>query len=114
MEESIPVVPPPLPLPPMRFLGPWDQLQGLVAQLGLDGHWRELGPCRIHRFRCGVSLNWWPASGEIRLVGPPALCRALQPRLELLLQPPTGRSPSRRTLTPRVQTHRLGRALAFA
>ena len=98
----------------MTFHGPWDQLQGLVAQLGLDGHWRELGPCRTHRFRCSVSLNWWPATGEIRLVGPPALCRALRPRLQLLLQLPTGRSPSRRPLTPRVQTHRLGRALAIA
>ncbi|MFQ6539151.1 MULTISPECIES: hypothetical protein [Aphanothece] len=59
----------------MHFHGSLQDLQALVASLGLPCHWEHKGPFEMAVFDDGESnlrLNWWPGSGELRLVGDPA------------------------------------------
>jgi hypothetical protein len=73
----------------MNFQGSLEELQQLVAQLGVPCRWQHRGAFQMATFDDGVSnlkLNWWPASGELRLVGDPEVRDDMQRRLEALLQ----------------------------
>jgi hypothetical protein len=64
----------------MTFSGTRDELAALVQQLGLPCHWEHKGSFELCIFDDGASnlkFNWWPQTGELRLVGDP------QPRVEL-------------------------------
>lgn len=72
----------------MQFNGSLDQLIALVDQLGIPCRWEHKGAWELGVFDDGVSnlkLNWWPSSGELRLVGDPEVRVDVQERLELLL-----------------------------
>ena len=72
----------------MTFRGSLEELTGVVGQLGLPCHWEHKGAFELCVFDDGVSnlkLNWWPQTGELRLVGDPEQRRDLEPRLAALL-----------------------------
>ena len=72
----------------MTFRGSLEELTGGVGQLGLPCHWEHKGAFELCVFDDGVSnlkLNWWPQTGELRLVGDPEQRRDLEPRLAALL-----------------------------
>ena len=72
----------------MTFSGTPDQLRALVDSLGIPVHWEHKGPYELCVFDDGVSnlkLNWWPESGELRLVGDPEVRQMVEQRLEALL-----------------------------
>ena len=72
----------------MNVQGSLEELQQLVAQLGVPCRWQHRGAFQMATFDDGVSnlkLNWWPASGELRLVGDPEVRDDMQRRLEALL-----------------------------
>jgi hypothetical protein len=68
----------------MQFHGSLQQLQNLVATLGLPCHWEHKGAFEMAVFDDGESnlrLNWWPGSGVVQLVGDPAQRVDLEKRL---------------------------------
>lgn len=72
----------------MNFQGSLEELQQLVAQLGVPCRWQHRGAFEMATFDDGVSnlkLNWWPGTGELRLVGDPEVRDDMQRRLEALL-----------------------------
>lgn len=72
----------------MEFKGSLAELQALVEGLGCVGHWVHEGAFEMLVIEDGVSnlrLNWWPASGALRLVGDPAQRIELEPRLRQAL-----------------------------
>jgi len=72
----------------MTFSGTRDELVALVQQLGLPCHWEHKGAFELCVFDDGASnlrLNWWPESGELRLVGDPELRVDVERRLAPLL-----------------------------
>jgi hypothetical protein len=72
----------------MLFNGSLDELKRLVDQLGVACHWRHMGPFELAVFEDDVSnlkLNWWPQSGELRLVGDPEVRDDMARRLQALL-----------------------------
>lgn len=72
----------------MTFNGTLEQLKDLVHQLGIPTHWEHKGPYELCLFDDGISnlkLNWWPASGELRLVGDPEVRETVEHRLLALL-----------------------------
>ena len=72
----------------MHFRGTHEQLVALVSQLDIPCRWEHKGVWELCVFEDGVSnlkLNWWPASGELRLVGDPEVRLDVQRRLEALL-----------------------------
>lgn len=72
----------------MTFSGSLEELTALVRQLGIPCHWEHKGPFELCVFEDGVSnlkLNWWPASGELRLVGDPEVRDDVARRLASLL-----------------------------
>jgi hypothetical protein len=72
----------------MLFRGSREQLAALVDQLGIPCRWDYKGAWMLCTFDDGVSnlkLNWWPHSGELRLVGDPEVRLDVQRRLEELL-----------------------------
>jgi len=72
----------------MQFKGSLMALQVLVERLGVPCHWQHRGPFEMAVFDDGVSnlkLNWWPETGELRLVGDPEVRDGLAKRLEVLL-----------------------------
>lgn len=74
----------------MTFSGSLEELAALVQQLGVPCHWEHKGRFELCVFDDGVSnlrLNWWPATGELRLVGDPEQRTALERRLAELLAP---------------------------
>jgi hypothetical protein len=73
----------------MQFHGTLEALQALVAQLGVPCRWQHKGSFQMAVFEDGVSnlkLNWWPQSGELRLVGDPEVRDAIARRLAALLE----------------------------
>ena len=73
----------------MQFQGSLEELKALVAQLGVPCHWQHKGVYELALFEDGVSnlkLNWWPQTGEVRLVGDPEVRDDIQKRLQALLQ----------------------------
>lgn len=77
----------------MRFNGSLHELQALVAQLGVPCHWIHKGAFEMAVFNDGVSnlkLNWWPHTGELRLVGDPEVRNTICERLSALLPPTQG------------------------
>lgn len=75
----------------MQFKGSLDALKALVDQLHIPCHWQHKGSYGLAVFDDGISnlkLNWWPATGEIHLVGDPEVRNDAERRLgELLDQP---------------------------
>jgi hypothetical protein len=72
----------------MIFRGTLEELQGLVSQLGVPCRWQHKGSFEMAAFEDGVSnlkLNWWPDTGELRLVGDPEVRDSMEERLQLLL-----------------------------
>ena len=72
----------------MQFKGSLMALQVLVERLGVPCHWQHHGPFEMAVFDDGVSnlkLNWWPETGELRLVGDPEVRDDLVKRLAELL-----------------------------
>ena len=72
----------------MVFNGSLDELKTLVDQLGVPCQWQNKGVFQLAVFDDGVSnlkLNWWPQSGELRLVGDPEVRDTVQRQLEALL-----------------------------
>ena len=73
---------------PMEFNGSLEELKVLVSQLGVPCQWQHKGAFELARFEDGVSnlkLNWWPHSGELRLVGDPEVRDTLERQLRALL-----------------------------
>jgi hypothetical protein len=65
-----------------------EELQALVTSLQLPGHWVHQGAYEMFVVEDGVSnlkLNWWPATGALRLVGDPAQREELMQELSGLL-----------------------------
>lgn len=74
----------------MTFNGSLEELAAVVGQLGVPCHWEHKGSFELCVFDDGVSnlkLNWWPDSGELRLVGDPEQRGDLEARLVQLLAP---------------------------
>ena len=73
----------------MQFTGSSDDLQQLVAALGIHCRWQSRGAFQMAVFEDGVSnlkLNWWPGAGKLELVGDPAQRVELLLRLQALLE----------------------------
>jgi hypothetical protein len=73
----------------MRYGGSLDQLVALVQQLDVPCHWEHKGSFELCVFddgRSNLKLNWWPETGELRLVGDPELRDEVEARLAALLQ----------------------------
>ena len=72
----------------MTFTGTREQLTALVQQLAIPCHWEHKGAFELCVFDDGASnlkLNWWPATGELSLVGDPELRGDVEQRLKDLL-----------------------------
>jgi hypothetical protein len=72
----------------MIFKGSLSQLQDLVNQLGMPCRWQHKGAFQMAVFEDGASnlkLNWWPATGELQLVGDPEVRDHTQEQLQLLI-----------------------------
>jgi len=72
----------------MNFQGSLEELQSVVAQLNVPCHWQHKGVYELALFDDGVSnlkLNWWPQTGEIRLVGDPEVRNDIQGQIQALL-----------------------------
>jgi len=80
----------------VTFNGSIDDLQQLVASLGIPCRWQSRGAFQMAVFDDGVSnlkLNWWPSNGKLELVGDPAQRGDLLLRLKALLeQHPDGKA----------------------
>ena len=73
----------------MNFQGSLEELQSVVAQLNVPCHWQHKGAYELALFDDGVSnlkLNWWPLTGELRLVGDPEVRDDILEKLQVLLQ----------------------------
>ena len=73
----------------MNFNGSIDDLQELVASLGIPCRWQSREAFQMAVFEDGVSnlkLNWWPGDGRLELVGDPAQREDLVLRLQALLK----------------------------
>jgi hypothetical protein len=58
----------------VEFTGSLEELQALLAELGVVCDWVHKGAFEMAVIQDGVSnlrLNWWPASGRLELVGDP-------------------------------------------
>lgn len=74
----------------MHFNGSLNELKVLVAELGIPCRWQHRGAFEMAMFEDGISnlkLNWWPGTGELRLVGDPEVRDDTLRRLEALLKP---------------------------
>jgi hypothetical protein len=72
----------------LQFTGSFDELKDLVTQLGQPGHWVHKGAFEmfvVDDEETNIRLNWWPDSGEVRLVGDPAQREGLEEKLSELL-----------------------------
>lgn len=72
----------------MTFSGSSEQLAAVVQQLGLPCHWEHKGAFELCVFddpKTNLKLNWWPETGELRLVGDPEQRDAVERRLAELL-----------------------------
>lgn len=72
----------------MEFNGSLEELKALVSQLGVPCHWQHKGAFELAVFDDDVSnlkLNWWPRSGELRLVGDPEVREGMERQLVSLL-----------------------------
>ncbi len=72
----------------MQFNGSLEELQVLVTRLGQPGHWVHQGAFEMFVLddeETNIRLNWWPGTGELRLVGDPAQRMGLEQGLEVLL-----------------------------
>ena len=73
----------------MIFHGSLTELQELLTSLGVTCHWQHKGEFEMAVIEDGVSnlrLNWWPSSGELRLVGDPEQRQPLLEKLQSALQ----------------------------
>lgn len=73
----------------MIFTGNLVQLQDLLKSLGVICRWEHKGEFEMAVIEDGVSnlrLNWWPSSGELRLVGDPEQRQPLLEKLQAALE----------------------------
>lgn len=59
----------------LEFRGSLEDLQALVASIGEPGHWLHRGAFEsfvLDDETTNLTLNWWPSSGTLTLVGDPA------------------------------------------
>jgi hypothetical protein len=73
----------------MIFPGTLGELQELLTSLGVTCHWQHKGEFEMAVIEDGVSnlrLNWWPSSGELRLVGDPEQRQPLLEKLQAALE----------------------------
>lgn len=71
----------------MEFKGSYEDLQALVAQLGLEGKWTEGGNnSRQFRTTDGAVIDWWPTTGRIRVQGKQAAKRNCESGLTALFE----------------------------
>tara|TARA_B100000029_G_scaffold317206_1_gene309667 strand:- start:2 stop:268 length:267 start_codon:yes stop_codon:yes gene_type:complete len=69
---------------PIRFNGSLMALQVIVDRLDVPCRWQHKGAFEMAVFDDGVSnlkLNWWPETGELRLVGDPEVRDDIHNRL---------------------------------
>ena|GEM_PF-269721 len=72
----------------VTFSGTLEELKALVSSLNVPCHWEHMGSFELAVFDDGVSnlkLNWWPATGELQLVGDPEQRTPLLQELESAL-----------------------------
>lgn len=72
----------------MTFHGSLTELQQLMASLQVPCRWEHKGEFELAVIEDGVSnlrLNWWPATGELRLVGDPEQRLPLLEKLRAVL-----------------------------
>lgn len=55
----------------MEFKGSIHELQGIVKELSIAGHWHDEGIFYLFHSNDGVTLNWWPKTGVTSFQGPP-------------------------------------------
>ena len=75
-------------IPPRNFQGSLEELKAEVPQLNVLCPWQHTGAYELALFDDGVSnlkLNWWPRTGEIRLVGDPEVRNDIQGQIQALL-----------------------------
>jgi hypothetical protein len=73
----------------MIFNGTLIQLKNAVTQLDIPCYWQHKGVYEMAVFEDGISnlkLNWWPATGELRLVGDPEVRNSVEEKLCQLLK----------------------------
>ncbi|MFN5195006.1 MAG: hypothetical protein ACK5E6_11365 [Cyanobacteriota bacterium] len=74
----------------MTFRGSLAELQDLVAGLGVPCHWEHKGAFELAVFEdpsTNLRLNWWPDTGELRLVGDPEIRDGMVRKLAAALNP---------------------------
>lgn len=72
----------------MNYHGSLEDLQALIASLGVTCHWLHKGDYELAVIDDGVSnlrLNWWPSTGALRLTGDPAQRQPLMEQLQRAL-----------------------------
>ena len=58
----------------IKFSGTIEELQSLVANLGVDGEWKELSNQNYHFTTSdGAVLNWWQKTKTLQIQGPKAI-----------------------------------------
>lgn len=69
----------------MTFSGTLEELKALISSLNIACHWEHMGAFELAVIDDGVSnlkLNWWPATGELQVVGDPEQRIPLLQKLE--------------------------------
>ena len=70
-----------------EFKGDLDELKGILAVSGIEGHWVDQG--EFHHFLAeeGESLNnWWPETGLQTIEGSPSDAKSMAASLDPILQ----------------------------
>jgi hypothetical protein len=72
----------------MQFKGSLEELKALVAELDVPCRWQHRGVFEMAIFEDEVSnlkLNWWPATGQLQVVGDPEVREGVVEKLTALL-----------------------------
>jgi hypothetical protein len=62
----------------LRFSGPFEKLQQLMALIGIQGEWRVREDHYQYRAVTGAILNWWKSTGTITFQGPKCAAKELK------------------------------------
>ncbi len=65
-----------------KFLGKIEDLQKLIADIGVDGEWKEL-PNKVYHFTTpeGAVLNWWNNTKTVQFQGSPSIKAAFEAQI---------------------------------
>jgi hypothetical protein len=55
----------------MEFQGSIQELQAMVEEMGISGHWNDEGVFHMFRADDGAVLNWWPKTHVLSFQGRP-------------------------------------------